>query len=165
MNAIAFGENEFFHLGVPAFGLVTKMHPGFQQFCDCYVGQCILHCFIQSRPQTSRADRTSRLLGLDFGSMLLCPDRSERFSLRTTSRGRGQAFYATNARLQAQNRAYFFTASTTPPARRATGNAIANGHSSFIQSPNSDLSINGLLTVVLSCLPNGLVMVVLFLSV
>ena len=49
VNAVAGGENELLHLGVPPLGLVTEMNPGFQQFCDCYACQCILHCFIPRR--------------------------------------------------------------------------------------------------------------------
>src|SRR5437016_1263219 len=72
MDAVAFGEDELFHFGVPPFGLMAKMNPGFQQFFNCYVCQSILHSFIPARAQRDLG--TSRLLWLDSGLLFLCPD-------------------------------------------------------------------------------------------
>src|ERR1043166_4342987 len=67
VNAVACSENELFHLGVPALGLVTEMNPCFHQLYGCNVCQCILRCFIPRPVDFATArDIPSRMTGFWF---------------------------------------------------------------------------------------------------
>src|SRR5437667_5043527 len=73
VNAVACGENELLHLGVPALGLVTEMNPRFHQLCDRYACQCILRCSI-SRPAdfATARDIPSLMTGFWFNVSVFC---------------------------------------------------------------------------------------------
>ena len=74
VDAVARGENEFFHLGVPPLGLVTEVNPGLQQLThrNRRLVRCLLHRFHCQTParlprQPSPADAFRLRLPVSFG--------------------------------------------------------------------------------------------------
>jgi hypothetical protein len=87
---------------------MAKMNPGFQQFCDGYVCQCVLHSCISPprHPMSEICRRDIPPRGQDFGSMFLCPKLTStgRYCPDTGYRDENAVLYSSPRPLQVKKR-------------------------------------------------------------